>query len=143
MRLEDYKNLPETMSEEELYSLFSGIIADFDNKKVDKNDFLDILTELMERQVLTYAILKEPLITELDNLLCSLWNTENYNDVDVMLSLIVSLGLEKSFNKAKESIAENKDIDKKILQEIQEAIDDTGEHIANPYYGLQYCASKI
>ncbi|MBC1987436.1 hypothetical protein HCB44_08015 [Listeria sp. FSL L7-0229] len=137
MRLEDYKNLPETMSEEELYSLFSGIIADFDNKKVDKNDFLDILTELMERQVLTYAILKEPLITELDNLLCSLWNTENYNDVDVMLSLIVSLGLEKSFNKAKESIAENKDIDKKILQEIQEAIDDTGEHIANPYYDYE------
>lgn len=137
MRLEDYKNLPETMSEEELYSLFSGIIADFDNKKVDKNDFLDILTELMERQVLTYAILKEPLITELDNLLCSLWNTENYNDVDVMLSLIVSLGLEKSFNKAKESISENKDIDKKILQEIQEAIDDTGEHIANPYYDYE------
>ncbi|MCD2253808.1 hypothetical protein [Listeria marthii] len=137
MRLEDYKNLPETMLEEELYSLFSGIITDFDNKKVDKKDFLDILTELMERQVLTYAILKEPLITELDNLLCSLWNTENYNDVDVMLSLIVSLGLEKSFNKAKESISENKDIDKKILQEIQEAIDDTGEHIANPYYDYE------
>lgn len=67
MRLEDYKNLPETRSEEELYSLFSRIIADFVNEKVDKNDFLNILAELMERQVLTHAILKEPLITELDN----------------------------------------------------------------------------
>lgn len=137
MRLEDYKNLPETMSEEELYGLFSKIIADFNNKKVDKNEFLDILTELMERQVLTYALLKKPLKSELDNMICSLWNTENYNDVDVMLSLIVSLGLEKSFEKVKESISDNKNIDKKILQEIQETIDDTGEHIANPYYDYE------
>ncbi|MBC1461253.1 hypothetical protein HB791_10720 [Listeria welshimeri] len=137
MRLENYKNLSEAMSEEELYNLFSGAIADFNDKKVDKNEFLDILTELMERQVLTYELLKEPLKTELDNLLCSLWNTENYNDVDVMLSLIVSLGLEKSFNKAKESISNNKNIDKNILQEIQEAIEDTGEHIANPYYDYE------
>lgn len=67
--------------------------------------------------------------TELDDLLCDLWNTEKYDDVDVMLSLIVSLGLEKSFNKAKESISDNKN----ILQEIQEAINDTGDHITNPY----------
>lgn len=72
--------------------------------------------------------------TELDNLLCDLWNTEKYDDVDVMLSLIVGLGLEKSFNKAKESISDNKNIDKNILQEIQEAINDTGDHITNPYY---------
>ncbi|EJE1078930.1 hypothetical protein M4H08_002800 [Listeria monocytogenes] len=137
MRLEDYKNLPETMSEEELYSLFSKIIDDFTNKKVDKNELLDILTELMERQVLTYAILKEPLKIELDNLICGLWNTENYNDVDVMLSLIVSLGLERSFNKVKESISDNKNIDKNIIQEIQETIEDTGEHIANPYYDYE------
>lgn len=137
MRLEDYKNLPETMSEEELYSLFSSIIADFKSKKVDKNELLDILTELMERQVLTYELLKDPLKTELDNLLCDLWNTEKYDDVDVMLSLIVSLGLEQSFNKAKESISDNKNIDKNILQEIQEAINDTGDHITNPYYDYE------
>ncbi len=134
MRLQNYKELPETMSEEEIYNLFSEAISNFKDNQIDKDEFLEILTELMERQVLTYEILKEPMKTELDDLLCSLWNTKNYNDVDVMLSLIVSLGLEKSFNKAKESIVESKNIEPKILKEIQETIDDTGDNIANPYY---------
>lgn len=134
MRLQDYKELPETMSEEEIYNLFSKAITNFKDNQIDKDELLEILMELMERQVLTYEILKKPIKTELDDLLYSLWNTKNYNDVDVMLSLMVSLGLEKSFNKAKESIVEDENIEPKILKEIQEAIDDTGDNIANPYY---------
>lgn len=136
-RLQEYKMLPETLPEKELYNLFSEAISNFENEKVSKKEFFEILMELTDRQGYTYEILKEPLKTELDDLICSLWNTENYDDVDIMLSIIVSLGLEKSFNKAKESISNNKNIDPKILQEIEEAIEDTGDNIANPYYDYE------
>ncbi|WP_255255257.1 hypothetical protein [Bacillus pseudomycoides] len=86
---------------------------------------------------MTYELLEEPLHAELDELISSLWNTEFYNDVDIILSLIVNLGLEKSFEEVKSSISVNKSISPAILAEIKETIEDVGDHIANPYYDLE------
>ncbi|EEO6567606.1 hypothetical protein G6H54_002053 [Listeria monocytogenes] len=137
MKLQDVKELPERIPEEEVYSLIDSTISDFKNEVISKNVFLEIMTELMERQIMTYEILKEPLRGILDELISSMWNINNYNDVDIMLSLIVNFGLEKSFNKAKVSIDNNSDIELEILEEIQETIAEVGNHISNPYYGLQ------
>ncbi|MBC2192230.1 hypothetical protein HCB44_08010 [Listeria sp. FSL L7-0229] len=40
-------------------------------------------------------------------------------------------------NEAKLSIEKNSDIELDILEEIQETIAEVGNHISNPYYGLQ------
>ena len=56
------------------------------------------------RQVDTYEILKEPLRGQLDNELYNLWNTENYDDVDIITSLLINLGLKNTYNKMKKSI---------------------------------------
>ncbi|EJS5945085.1 hypothetical protein NWV21_002986, partial [Listeria monocytogenes] len=124
MKLQDVKELPE----EEVYSLIDSTISDFKNEVISKNVFLEIISELMERQIMTYEILKEPLRGILDELIASMWNINNYNDVDIMLSLIVNFGLEKSFNKAKVSIDNNSDIELEILEEIQETIAEVGNH---------------
>ncbi|ECB9786943.1 hypothetical protein FLW04_05350 [Listeria monocytogenes] len=137
MKLQDVKELPERIPEEEVYSLIDSTISDFKNEVISKNVFLEIMTELMERQIMTYEILKEPLRGILDELIASMWNINNYNDVDIMLSLIVNFGLEKSFNEAKVSIENNSDIELEILEEIQETIAEVGNRISNPYYGLQ------
>ncbi|EDN9716436.1 hypothetical protein GJB75_14225, partial [Listeria monocytogenes] len=130
MKLQDVKELPERIPEEEVYSLIDSTISDFKNEVISKNVFLEIMSELMERQIMTYEILKEPLRGILDELIASMWNINNYNDVDIMLSLIVNFGLEKSFNKAKVSIENNSDIELEILEEIQEAIAEVGNHIS-------------
>ncbi|ECX6981751.1 hypothetical protein BAU40_14635, partial [Listeria monocytogenes] len=57
MKLQDVKELPE----EEVYSLIDSTISDFKNEVISKNVFLEIISELMERQIMTYEILKEPL----------------------------------------------------------------------------------
>ncbi|EEM01997.1 hypothetical protein [Bacillus pseudomycoides] len=136
MNIEDYENLPDRLPKEQIYSYFKGAIDDFKQKK-SKDEFLEILTALMERQIMTYELLEEPLHAELDELISSLWNTENYNDVDIILSLIVNLGLEKSFEKVKSSISVSKSITPEILAEIKETIEDVGDHFANPYYDLE------
>lgn len=69
--------------------------------------------------------------------LSRLWNTDSYDEVDIILSIVVNLGLEICFNKIKESLEQCKDIDKSILNEIQETIDEVGENISNPYYSLE------
>ncbi|MGC6769755.1 hypothetical protein ACYSNR_15585 [Enterococcus sp. LJL128] len=134
LKLKEYKLLPVTVPEKELYHLFCEAISNFENGRVDKGNFFEILVELTDRQGYTYEILKEPLKSELDNLVCSLWNTESYVDVDILLVIILSLGLVKSFNQVKESIADRTDIDGQILLEIQEAISEAEENIANPYH---------
>ncbi|MBF2375237.1 hypothetical protein IA854_13905 [Listeria seeligeri] len=137
MELKDYKELPDRIPEEDIYNFIESTISDYNSNRITKNAFLEIMTELMERQIMTYKILKEPLRGVLDEVITKIWNTNNYNDVDMMLSLIVNFGLEKSFNEAKQSIENKSNIESDILNEIQETVSEVGDHISNPYHGLQ------
>lgn len=133
MKREDYSKMP-WMSADKLYLLFEQAILDFKNKRLTKKEFFDILDELTMRQVDTYENLKEPLRNELDNVLCDLWNTDNYDDVDVITSLLINLGLKKTYKKMKESIKNVSNISPEILDEIKEAIEDVGGNIEDPYH---------
>lgn len=137
MELKDYQELPDRIPEEEVYNYIESTISDYNSNKITKNVFLEIMTELMERQIMTYKILKEPLRGFLDEMITNMWSTNNYNDVDMMLSLIVNFGLEKSFNEAKQSIENKSNIESDILNEIQETVIEAGDHISNPYHDLQ------
>lgn len=48
---------------------------------------------------------------------------DSYEDVDIILSIVVNLGLEDCFTTIKQSIIQNKKIDDMILNEIIETID--------------------
>lgn len=52
-------------------------------------------------------------------------------------SYVINLGLQNAYEKIKESIVKDKNIDKKILLEIQETVEDNGEDIFNPYQSLE------
>ncbi|WP_271000821.1 hypothetical protein [Listeria seeligeri] len=93
MELKDYQELPDRIPEEDACNYIESTISDYTSNKITKNVFLEIMTELMERQIMTYKILKEPLRGVLDEVITKIWNTNNYNDVDMMLSLIVNFGL--------------------------------------------------
>ena len=78
--------------------------------------------------------MKEPLRSELDDVLCGLWNTENYDDVDIITSLLINLGLKKTYNKMKESIKDTSNISSEILEEIEDTIEEVGDNIEAPYH---------
>ncbi|MBC1567689.1 hypothetical protein HCJ20_02060 [Listeria sp. FSL L7-1425] len=132
MKKDDYSKMS-WVSAEDLYLLFEQAIKDFKQSKLSKKEFFDILDELTMRQVDTYEILKEPLRGQLDNELCNLWNTENYDDVDIITSLLINLGLKNTYNRMKKSIEGTSEISPEILEEIQDAIEAVGDNIDDPY----------
>ncbi|WP_091018221.1 MULTISPECIES: hypothetical protein [Paenibacillus] len=137
MNIGDVEKLADRLPPEVLLSLFKNVLKDFENKILDKKEFLLILAELTDRQVMTYELLEEKTRNDVDVVLGRLWNTTLYEDVDIILSIVVNLGLEKCFIKIKDSISEEGNIDLMILNEIKETIVEVGDNISNPYYDLE------
>lgn len=137
MRIEDYNKLPDRVSIKEIEIMFVDILKKYENEIVSKEEFLDIVNILAERQIFTYEILNNNIREMLDCNLKKIWNTENYDEVDIILSVVINLGLQGTYEKVKESLKNNKNIDKKILLEIQETVEDNGEDISNPYQSLE------
>lgn len=137
MDINEIENLPDRIPTETLISMFQNALDQFRNNKIEKDGFLLILSKLTDRQVMTYELLRSDIRNDIDRTLSRLWNTDSYDQVDIILSIVVNLGLETCFNKIKEFLEQFEDIDKSILDEIQETIDEVGENISNPYYSLE------
>ncbi|UMR34568.1 hypothetical protein MJ749_18040 [Paenibacillus polymyxa] len=137
MNLKEIEILPDVLPTETLALMFQNVLNEFDSGKIEKKDFLLILSQLTDRQVMTYELLEIEVRNSIDKMLCRLWNTDSYDDVDIILSIVVNLGLKNCFQKIKDSINQDKDIDELILKEIIETIDEVGENISNPYHALE------
>lgn len=137
MSIEEIEKLSDVLPIETLALLFQNVLNELEMIKIDKREFLLILSHLTDRQVMTYELLESEIRNNIDEVLCKLWNTESYEDVDIILSIVVNLGLKNYFQKIKDSIHQNKNINEIILNEIIETIDEVGENISNPYHGLE------
>ena len=137
MDTKEIENLPDRLPAELLLALFQKALDQFRKDEIEKDVFLIILGQLTDRQVMTYELVRSDIRNDIDRTLSGLWNTDSYDEVDLILSIVVNLGLGICFEKIKESLEQNKDIDQSILNEIQEAIDEVGENISNPYDSLE------
>ena len=137
MDTKEIENLPDRLPAELLLALFQKALDQFRKDEIEKDVFLIILGQLTDRQVMTYELVRCDIRNDIDRTLSGLWNTDSYDEVDLILSIVVNLGLEICFEKIKESLEQDKDIDQSILNEIQEAVDEVGENIANPYDSLE------
>lgn len=136
MNLKEIEKLPDIMPTEALALMFHNLLVERALGDIDKQEFLLILSQLTDRQVMTYELLENETRKQVDEILCSLWNTDSYEDVDIILLIVVNLGLESCFAYIKHSIVQNEKIDEIILNEILETIDEVGENISNPYHNL-------
>ncbi|WP_336783281.1 hypothetical protein [Paenibacillus illinoisensis] len=137
MNIKDIKKLPDRLTTEVLLSLFRNVLLDFKSKRMDKEEFLLILTELTDRQLMTYELLEDKTRNDVDFTLSRLWNTKSYEDVDIILSIVVNLGLKDCYIRIKESVKEDDIDDIAILNEILETIIEVGDDISNPYTSLE------
>lgn len=136
MELKDYEPLPDILSIEKIAMMFNEVLESYQKSQMDKENFLKILGVLADRQAMTYKILGEDLRERIDKELCKLWNTDSYEDVDIILYIVVNLGLEKCFTLAKNSLINNKNLSPSIKSEIEDTINEVGDHILNPYHEL-------
>ncbi|WP_145409983.1 hypothetical protein [Paenibacillus xylanexedens] len=137
MNYEDIRKLPDHCAADFLHTLFHDALHDFENGTNDKQEFLLILSELTDRQAMTYELLEKELRDDIDQVLRKLWNTDSYDEVDIMLSLIVNLGLKECFAQVQNSLQQNSKLDPAIRSEIEETVAEVGEHIANPLHSLE------
>ncbi|MEK4439161.1 hypothetical protein [Paenibacillus sp. FSL K6-2862] len=101
MNIKDIKKLPDRLTTEVLLSLFRNVLLDFKSKRMDKEEFLLILTELTDRQLMTYELIEDKTRNDVDFTLSRLWNTKSYEDVDIILSIVVNLGLKDCYIRIK------------------------------------------
>lgn len=117
--------------------MFENVIAEFEEKHITKQEFLHSTIQLMNRQVMSYELLGSNVREKMDIVIENLWNTDSYDEVDMILSIVINLGLKRSYDKIKISMKQEKNINPIILTEMKEAVEETGEHILNPYYSLE------
>lgn len=136
MDITEYNELPDFLPVEKLALLFEKVLNEYKLNNISDTLFLEILYELALRQSDTYQILRDDIRDDIDTILCKVWNTKSFNQVETITCLIVILGLENCFEKAKKSLIVDTNMDKKIRREIEETIAEVGENVKNPFYDL-------
>lgn len=58
MDINEIENLPDRIPAGTLISMFQNALDQFRNNKIEKDDFLLILSQLTDRQVMTYELLR-------------------------------------------------------------------------------------
>ena len=82
---------------------------------------------------MTYEVLENGIRDKIDGYIMNLWNTDSYDEVDSILSIVVNLGLVKTYQKIIDSIKNRENMSIEIYQEIQDCIAENGNDISNPY----------
>lgn len=133
MKLEDCKKIPDGIKVEECKNFFKDVISSFDNNSIEKKEFLEMIVILTDKQCQTYEILEEEIRKLLDKRLAELWNTNDYDDVDCITYIVANIGLVDTYGRIVCSLENSEYMDKEILQEIQEFVDESDGDISNPY----------
>lgn len=81
MDINEIENLPDRIPTGTLISLFQNALDQFKNNKIEKDSFLLIHSQLIERQVMTYELLRSDIRNDIDITLSQLWNTDSYDEV--------------------------------------------------------------
>lgn len=86
MDINEIENLPDRIPTGTLISLFQNALDQFKNNKIEKDSCLLILSQLIERQVMTYELLRSDIRNDIDITLSQLWNTDSYDEVGENIS---------------------------------------------------------
>jgi len=134
--LEDYANLPDYMTTEELNNHFTELINFADKVgSVYDEKISEALYELSDRQWHTYEPLSDTLKEKIEDWINKAWNTKSPGLIENITSVIGRLGLAKSFELVKKSINEN--ISNEIKEILETTIQEINGHIDDPYYSMK------
>lgn len=134
--LEEYSELPDYMTVEELEKYFTQLInyamkvSDIDNESV-----AEALYELSDRQWHTYEMINDAIKERIEEWINKVWNTNSPELLENITSIIGLLGLVKSFQLVKKSITE--DISDEVRGILDITIKELNENVGDPYSGMK------
>ncbi|MCP3805681.1 hypothetical protein NLX78_00380 [Paenibacillus sp. Lou8.1] len=132
MNLNEIKQLPDTMSKEQLESYIIQYLDSIENLgKINILEALECFSEFADRKTYTYELLSDSLRKRLDSFVQKIWDDTSSELVDVYSSVVVNLNLKSSYNLMKESL--NKDLDEDVREIIEETVNEIGEDIEVPF----------
>jgi len=134
--LDDYADLPDYMTTEELEKHFTELI-DLAEKvsRVNDEKVSQALYELSDRQWHTYEMLSDTIKEKIEYWINKAWNTKSTELIENITSIIGRLGLVESFELVKKSI--NEDISDEIKEILEITIKEINGHIDDPYYSMK------
>ncbi|WP_028400052.1 hypothetical protein [Ectobacillus panaciterrae] len=134
--LNKFNQLPDKVSADELKRLFTSFL-DYVEKE-EHQDTMEIsegLLELADKQWHTYEKLDEITKDRVEDWVSQNWNVNSVDLVDVTLSIIGYLGLEKSYEMVKQEL--DKSIKHEIRKMIMDTVDEYGDDVFDPYSGMK------
>lgn len=126
----DFKNLPTTLTSEELADYFNEFLKIYTNSP--KTQYaLQELFELAYRQWDTYEQISSELSEKISDYLISAINPDSYETMDIILSIVENLSLKSVFDYI---ISIQDDVkNSSIVSLIEEAKEEYSDRICNPF----------
>lgn len=126
-----YESLPDYMPEEQIATEFRDLLSLPLSVGQRSIDTIRSLVELSERQWHTYKILCISIKSEVSRLLISMWDDEDADKADSILSITGNLGLsevmEFLMSKSTDSFSTT------VKKSVMDAYDEFGRTVADPY----------
>jgi hypothetical protein len=133
--LERIANLPDSISCEVLENEFQKLLQVIKHVDIKSDELLlEAYFELSERQWHTYKPLNADILSQIDLLLISLWDTSSIESTELLVNIVAQLGLIRTFERIKETL--NEELPEEVRQEILESIEEFGNTVSDPYSGV-------
>ncbi|MFY0521522.1 hypothetical protein ACOMCU_27465 [Lysinibacillus sp. UGB7] len=131
-----FDELSDYLPEEILMKYFNQIINYYESTgNVSIIDLSEAIYQLSERQWHTYKCLAENTKHKVDRIIKEIIDTDSYELMDNVASIIAYLGLPESFQTLKEIDRTN--LSANVRKLIEETINELDGNIDNPYSGLE------
>ncbi|WLG89149.1 hypothetical protein [Pseudomonas cucumis] len=129
-----YCSLPDSMAEDELHAEFLELIENCALAECENSEIVRSFLELSDRQWQTYTVLGDHLKGEIERVLISRWNADNLEIVECLIAVAARLGLVGLFRFI--SSQDVNGLPSDVAAEIESAISELGDNIADPYSGM-------
>lgn len=144
MDLKKYYGSTFENTKEEVEILIKTVLSDYVEKKISRVDFIKVLYVLVDKQASTYELLNAKLKNNLDEVVSNIWDAKNIDEMCKIFYIIISFGLQKSYNKIKASLNYWKNADIEVYQYLYGVFMVNGDDISDPFnsYENYYKKSK-
>lgn len=122
------------MAEDELHAEFLELIESCELAECESSEIVRSFLELSDRQWQTYTVLGDCLKGEVERVLISRWNADNLEIVECLIAVAARLGLVGLFRFI--SSQDVNGLPSDVATEIESAIKELGDNIADPYSGM-------
>lgn len=127
-----YAELPDSMNQESVLALFTELLDFLDaESRWDRDDVVDALYELADRQWHTYSLLNPDLRNRVERWIFENWCVDEVPFVESVTGIVPLLGLKNVVKLFEQTL--NESLNQDVREELQCALEEYGENVGNPY----------